>query len=511
MTRLHGGPKEPQQVPVGNPPYVIFGVLSIPKQLREAGEIGDGIHVHRGELPSEPAVEVAADGRVVGAGFLVGQRQVLTCAHVVAQALSLPGDTLETPHAEVHLDFPLVTPEQQLAARVVCWQPAHPNGSGDVAGLELVDDPPARASPVRLVRTEEPWGHPFRAFGFPTGFDNGVWASGRMLGREATGWLQIEDVKQTGYFVAPGFSGGPVWDETLDGVVGMTVAADTRQGVRAAFIIPTDRLVAAWPTLATWAIPPCPYRGLLAFREQDAPFFFGREAFTERLVETVEGHALTVAVVGPSGSGKSSVVFAGLLPRLQQAHNKNRDEDWTIARLRPGSQPFDELANALLPLLEPEMTRTDRLIEVPKLAGALRQGDVALPRVAAEILEQSLDAGHLLLVIDQFEELYTLCPDPDTRHAFLDCLIQSASPTPPHPHTPLHLVLTLRADFLGQALSYRPFADALDRAEKLILGPMNREELEAAIVRPAERQGVEVLPANRLSTSHCVRALNTGL
>jgi hypothetical protein len=378
----------------------------------------------------------AANGRTVGAGFLVTEKQVLTCAHVVAQALGLPDNAPEAPKGEVLLDFPLVAPEQRLTARVVCWQPARPDGSGDVAGLELMDDPPAGTSPIRLVKAEEPWGHPFRAFGFPAGFDNGVWASGRMLGREATGWLQIEDVKQTGYFVAPGFSGGPVWDETLDGVVGMTVAADTRQGVRAAFIIPTDRLVAAWPALATWAIPPCPYRGLLAFREQDAPFFFGREAFTERLVETVEGHALTVAVVGPSGSGKSSVVFAGLLPRLRQAHDKNRDEDWTIARLRPGSQPFDELANALLPLLEPEMTRTDRLIEVPKLAGALRQGDVALPRVAAEILEQSPDAGHLLLVIDQFEELYTLCPDPDTRHAFLDCLIQATSPTPPHSHTP---------------------------------------------------------------------------
>ncbi len=391
----------------------------------------------------------AANGRTVGAGFLVTEKQVLTCAHVVAQALGLPDNAPEAPKGEVLLDFPLVAPEQRLTARVVCWQPARPDGSGDVAGLELMDDPPAGASPIRLVKAEEPWGHPFRAFGFPRGFDNGVWASGRMLGREATGWLQIEDVKQTGYFVAPGFSGGPVWDETLDGVVGMTVAADTRQGVRAAFIIPTDRLVAAWPALATWAIPPCPYRGLLAFREQDASFFFGREAFTERLVETVRGGALPVAVVGPSGSGKSSAVFAGLLPRLQQAHNKNRDEDWTIARLRPGSQPFDELANALLPLLEPEMTRTDRLIEVPKLAGALRQGDVALSRVAAEILEQSPDAGHLLLVIDQFEELYTLCPDPDTRHAFLDCLIQATSPAPPLPRSPAPLL---------PCISFSPYA-----------------------------------------------------
>ncbi len=151
-----------------------------------------------------------ADGAVVGAGFLVGQRQVFTCAHVIDDALGRPRNTPEMPQTEVHLDFPLVAPNQGVTARVVCWQPAHPDGSGDVAGLELVDDPPAGTSPVRLVKADEAWGHNFRAFGFPTGYDNGVWASGRMLGREATGWLQIEDVKQTGYFIAPGFSGAPV-------------------------------------------------------------------------------------------------------------------------------------------------------------------------------------------------------------------------------------------------------------------------------------------------------------
>ena len=98
---------------------------------------------------------------------------------------------------------------------------------------------------------------------------------------------------------------------------------------------------------------------MLAFREQDASFFFGRESFTERLVEAVTERTLTVAVVGPSGSGKSSIVFAGLLPRLRQADaDRPPGEDWAIAQLRPGGQPFEDLANRLLPLLEPEMTRS---------------------------------------------------------------------------------------------------------------------------------------------------------
>jgi tetratricopeptide (TPR) repeat protein len=187
-----------------------------------------------------------ADEAVVGAGFLAAADGcILTCAHVVAGALGLrpvPQDLLE---AEVQVDFPLVAPARVLTARVVHWQAAE-----DIAGLQLLDAPPERARPVPLAEADDPWGHAFRVFGFPAGYPNGVWASGRLLAREATGWLQIEDTKQTGYFVAPGFSGGPVWDETLAGVVGMIVAAEMRPGIRAAFCIPVEKLAESWPALA---------------------------------------------------------------------------------------------------------------------------------------------------------------------------------------------------------------------------------------------------------------------
>jgi len=96
----------------------------------------------------------------------------------------------------------------------------------------------------------------------------------------------------------------------------------------------------------------CPYRGLEFFREEDAPFFFGREAFTEKLREAVAAQSL-VAVVGRSGSGKSSVVRAGLVPSLRQPDGKTV---WEIATLVPGPQPLHALAGALLPFLEPDMT-----------------------------------------------------------------------------------------------------------------------------------------------------------
>jgi len=193
----------------------------------------------------------ATAGTVVGTGFLVTGRHVLTCAHVVAGALGLPGDAqVEKPGFSektrflVQLDFPLLAPESTLTARVSHWQPAI-----DVAVLELISDPPAESKPVRLVTADDLWGHSFRAFGFPAGYEQGVWVSGVLRGRQADGWLQIEDTKETGYLIAPGFSGGPVWDDVLGGVVGMIVAADTDERIKAAFLIPTNVLAETLPDL----------------------------------------------------------------------------------------------------------------------------------------------------------------------------------------------------------------------------------------------------------------------
>ena len=118
----------------------------------------------------------------------------------------------------------------------------------------------------------------------------------------------------------------------------------------------------------------CPYRGLAAFHQQDAPFFYGRETFVDQLACAVAQPRPVVAVVGPSGSGKSSVVFAGLLPRLSQ------DAHWLSATCRPGSRPFEALAAALQSLLTPGTSETDRLIETQRLANALLQAELPLSR-----------------------------------------------------------------------------------------------------------------------------------
>lgn len=231
--------------------------------------------------------------------------------------------------------------------------------------------------------------------------------------------------------------------------------------------------------------PSCPYRGLFAFREEDAPFFFGREEFSDQLIDAVENRSL-VAVLGPSGCGKSSIVFAGLLPHLRQASGLRGAQGyaWMIAECRPGADPFYNLATVLLPLLEKDLSETDHLLEARRLASAMEKGELPLADVFKRLLNKNPEYGRLLLVIDQFEELYTLCPSVEIHHRYLQEFIDALEA-----NTAVTSVITLRADFLSQALSYRPLADALQHAD-IKLGPMEKWELVQAVENPARKLGV---------------------
>jgi len=184
--------------------------------------------------------------RVVGAGFLVAEKHILTCAHVVSQALRKYD--ADIPSEDVYLDFPLAAPETTHKSRVVIWQPQEDT---DLAGLELLTPLPANIQPVRLVAEDSInlWGHSFRTYGFPRGYESGVWSAGVLRGPTATNdWLQIESGQEVGFRIQPGFSGSPVWDESLRGVVGLIAASDVQS--RAAFIITTSKISTVWPTLS---------------------------------------------------------------------------------------------------------------------------------------------------------------------------------------------------------------------------------------------------------------------
>ncbi|HZF10937.1 MAG TPA: TIR domain-containing protein [Thermoanaerobaculia bacterium] len=228
----------------------------------------------------------------------------------------------------------------------------------------------------------------------------------------------------------------------------------------------------------------CPYRGLQPFGEEEAAFFCGREDLSERLLDAVL-KASTVAVLGSSGSGKSSVVHAGLLPRLRR--QRPPAPAWDAVSFTPGERPYHRLAAALLPLLEPERTEVQRLQEVADLGDALASGRVRLADAVGRVLEKSAGTGRLLVVVDQLEELFTETEEA-ARRPFAEHLL--ALPE----KAPVTLILLLRADFYDRALSLS--AALSDRLETSLvnLRPMPRGELHRAICGPAERVGLEFEP-----------------
>jgi WD40 repeat protein len=242
------------------------------------------------------------------------------------------------------------------------------------------------------------------------------------------------------------------------------------------------------PIAGAEPIPPCPYPGLAYFEPNDSNLFFGRDAAIARLTEAVGRQSLT-ALIGASGSGKSSVVLAGLAPHLNAA------AEWRFSHFRIGNEwghdPFLALARALVPLYVASASDTERLRNTRLLAASLKVGELTLADVFADCRSRN-KGRRILLIADQFEEAFTLVADEAVRDRFIDVLL-AGFPDVPGGAPDICLITTLRADFYGLALRHRPLADALQgRVENL--GPMNRQELQAAITRPAENAKVSFEP-----------------
>ena len=235
------------------------------------------------------------------------------------------------------------------------------------------------------------------------------------------------------------------------------------------------------PAPTTGPIPSCPYPGLAYFGPEDASRFFGREQAISALVASVAKRSFT-ALIGASGSGKSSVVLAGLAPKLS-SHGGWRSTYFRIGT-EPDKNPFAALARALEPLTG-ERSLSDKLEEVQKLAQKLAVGSISLTNCIGQCRVAN-PGKRILLIADQFEEAFTFIPNEALRNRFVDALID-AFPDPDIGAMPdVCLVLTLRADFYTAALRHRPLADKLqDRVENL--GPLTRDELREAIIKPAEQ------------------------
>ena len=249
------------------------------------------------------------DGTPVGAGVLVDQGLVLTCAHVINQALGVADDNQAQPSKVIRLDFPFLSPEP-YAAEVVHWIPVATDGSGDIAGLKLSAVPPSGANPIPLVVQAELWDTDFRVQGFPAGYDNGVYSHGRIRGQLANDYVQLEAEGE--FKTLPGFSGSPVWSAEANGVVGIVVAADRNPKIKVGFMIPTTALATAWDVLRPRGQWPVPRADLLptvgGAVAPTSPFYITREADARatRLMQQKGG--VTLAIRGARQIGKSSLL-----------------------------------------------------------------------------------------------------------------------------------------------------------------------------------------------------------
>jgi WD40 repeat protein/transcriptional regulator with XRE-family HTH domain len=229
-----------------------------------------------------------------------------------------------------------------------------------------------------------------------------------------------------------------------------------------------------------------PYKGLEYFDEGDAGLFVGREALSAKLAERVlsltskkvVNEKKFLAIVGASGSGKSSLVRAGLVPALRW--NK-RSANWQIHVLTPTAHPLESLATALsqdIASVTSTMSMMDDLKQDQRSLGL---------HIKREL--KTTGASQLLLVIDQFEELFTLCHSEGERSAFIDNLIMVSSDDDSH----AIIVITLRADFYAHCASYPQLRQALARQQEYI-GVMSDEEMRRAIEEPARRGRWEFEP-----------------
>ncbi|WP_033037065.1 helix-turn-helix domain-containing protein [Streptomyces monomycini] len=225
----------------------------------------------------------------------------------------------------------------------------------------------------------------------------------------------------------------------------------------------------------------CPYPGLAAYTAEDAPWFFGRERATAALVGRLAERlaaAGPLVVAAPSGAGKSSLLRAGLLPALRDGALPG-SRHWAVRVLTPGAHPLTGLAGALAGL-GAEVTRVSAATAAETLADAPEQCPAAVRAALGA-------CPRLVLVVDQFEEVFTVCEDPRERRAFIAALCAAAR------DAPCAVILCVRADFYGQCLDHPPLAPALS-AGIFALRPMSVPEVRAAIVRPAREAALELEP-----------------
>ncbi|MFI9542938.1 trypsin-like peptidase domain-containing protein [Streptomyces sp. NPDC052016] len=395
---------------------------------------------------------LASDGTVAGAGFLAGDGLLLTCAHVLHAVGHGPGD-------DVRVCFPQAKNAPRALGTVLAEPWRDPEGE-DIAVVRLHEVP--AGLPVPAVGSAQGFeGQRVRSFGFPaqahtdgrhgTGVVQGYLnADGRVL-------LQLDGANA----LAQGFSGGPVLDVESGLVLGMVteITAPDRhhRGLNVAYATPGEALRAACPALASQET--CPYLDLEPFGKEHSKWFHGRDAASKEVLRKLKRHR-GVLLQGPSGSGKSSLVQAGVLPDLPH--------DWLTCTARTGRDWAADLEREGLPG-----------VRETGLLDAVRR------RLAGEA-----DGRRLLLVFDQFEKLLTAvgsAAEPPIHAA--DALRQLTEVI--RSYEPVVVLLVMRVDFYHRLHVLAPdLLEAVKHGQIDLFPTLRAEELRAIVTRPAHSVGL---------------------
>ncbi|MFD0271801.1 trypsin-like peptidase domain-containing protein [Streptomyces sp. NPDC127106] len=416
------------------------------------------------QLPTAVAQILGPDGSVAGAGFLVAADVLVTCAHVVLAAGSEPG-------GRVLLAFPRAAGSDGLEGEVLPERWRAPDDE-DVAFVRLSGTPGGPAV-LPLGSAEGCRGHEFRSFGFatqaPLEGHFGFGKVGDLLPSSGRAGARIQLTEANG--LTTGFSGGPIFDEETGLVIGMlteiTAPDALGRGHDIAYATPSQVLREIMPELAAQAV--CPYRGLEPFTAEHADWFQGREEALGQVLAGLSRQRRLTLLLGPSGSGKSSLVQAGVLPALARGEVPGSDR-WLPVLARPRQDLPAELERAGLP-------------------GARRDGITAAAR---RRLRSEPDCHRVLLVVDQFEEL--LLQGADGRmQEFLGTVndITQGGDT----FSELSVILIMRDDFYPQLAALAP--RLLEAATPWLLnmpGTLSRRDLYDIIVLPAENVGLRFQP-----------------
>jgi serine/threonine protein kinase/DNA-binding SARP family transcriptional activator/WD40 repeat protein len=260
-------------------------------------------------------------------------------------------------------------------------------------------------------------------------------------------------------------------DPGISQVLGRVTATNPshRYSSAASFLAELDKALGSEPGVIRATVSRNPYKGLRPFEEADASDFHGRDELVKKLVTAVRTHRF-VTVVGPSGSGKSSVVRAGLLPALMNGAIDGSTK-WFHTVITPGVHPTESLAVSL-----------DALAPGPARPGVMLV-DKGLHATAERLLDDA--DGELLIVIDQLEEIFTVARNPTEGRDFIDLLVDAVE----RDDTRVRVVATLRADLYDRPLSDERLGRHLRDGQVTVLRP-TRDELVEMIVSPAQAAGL---------------------